>query len=322
MNAAMEQRLALFIQNRDVIKRALPWENAMTHALCAMLDTIRDRGSDPDGIKRAKRELKKQTGAFSPLRGYPLPPLCTLATQRADAEGFLAEVTQTYRSYRNAGFPSSYYVAIAAFTALSLPDPIEPADAFALYRELRRTHSFLASQEDAISAVLLLSLGQRDSARCEEIYAIVQPGIGQRFGCWQLSKCLAMSDEPASAVADRAVALYEALKERGIRTGKGRELTALAMPVISGGDIEAAADRIAAVDAFLAGNRGFSGWSMTKPLRTMFSSSLASLPLPDAQDTSMQAATVTVTVTAALIAATTAAIAAAASASAAASSSG
>lgn len=324
MNANMEERLARFVADRDRMKKAFAWESGMTHALCALIDTEAARETDADAIRRAKQAMKRYAGAFSPLRGYPLLAVCTAASAQPDPDAYLKSVNETYRVYRAAGFPSSYFVAIAAFSAALLPSGVVPEDAFSLYRAMRGAHAWIGSQEDAVSAVLLASLGEAQETllnRCEDAYAILSDGIGSHFGCWQLSKCLAMSAEPAADSAARALRLYEALKARGVKTGKGRELSALALPALSGLDPLLAADQIEAVNAYLSGQKGFSAWTMAKPIRTLFASALAGMEWTSAPGAVLQNAAITSSVTAALIAATTAAIAASTSASAAAASS-
>lgn len=325
MNELMEYRLALLEQNRNKLKHAFRMESGILNALCALLDATAGRETDPAAIKRAKRAMARMAGIFSSLRSYPLLPLCTLAARQAEPDAYLQRIVDLYRSCRDAGFPSSPYVAIGAFSALSLQEDVRPDEMYALYRALRHAHPFLASQEDAISAMLLSPLSQTPEAilaRCETIYDLLQPVIGPRFGSWQLSKCLALSDEPPADIAGRALQLYEALRERGIRTGRSRELCALAAPAITERDMLETADRIAEADAALAAQRGFGTWTMSKPIRMMFACSVA-VPLSVSDDRSeLQSAAVTASVTAALIAATTAAIAAVTAASASASSGG
>lgn len=325
MNDSIERQIDLFCQNRDAMRRAFRLDSGMMLALCALLTAGAGRETDAAAIKQAKRAVKQRTGAFSPLRSYPLLPLATIASGQADPDAFVARAVENYRAYRKAGFPSSYYVAIAAYTTLPLPQAAGPDEAYALYREIRRAHSFLASQEDAVSAVLLASLPEPNDVlldRCAAAYEILQPSIRSRFGCWQLAKCLAMSEEPAADTATRAVQLYEQLNERGVRTRKGRELTALAVPVLSGMDVSELADRIAEVDAYLKQRRGFSAWTMNRPIRAMFACALVSMEYAGAQGALMQNAALSASITAALVAATTAALIAATSASAAAASSG
>ena len=86
MNARLQALCDRMIENREVLRGALRWENDRFYPVCANMFCVRGLTPDPERLKAARGLLRAETGLFSNLRGHvSLPLICALSMEEDPA---------------------------------------------------------------------------------------------------------------------------------------------------------------------------------------------------------------------------------------------
>ena len=122
MRSELQQRVALFVQNRDRIKSEYHLESAYMYPLCANIWTSRDRLADLDKMKEALALLKEKTGVFSNFRGTAKMMIVTMLSMSDSMELSMNQLLTLYEELRST-FGRSEFMVIIADIMVELLEP-------------------------------------------------------------------------------------------------------------------------------------------------------------------------------------------------------
>lgn len=282
MENSMEQRIELFVRNRDIMKSNFKWDNSTLHPLCACLYTEQGAEIDAEKIKWSKKIIKNNTRPFSTFRGITLLVLATMLSLKEDPEDKFQEVLNAYESLKKE-FRSSQYLPLSAFV---MTDMVEPLDfdrvvlkSKDIYQRMKKEHPFLTSGEDSGFAVMFgLSELTVDKA-VEEMERCYQQLKGNFFSAnavQSLSHTLALGEENTIEKCIRVMDIFDGLKERRCKFGTGAELAVLGALALTTDHVDKIVEDIIEVNEYLQNSKGFGALGTGKAQRMMYSAILVS----------------------------------------------
>ena len=144
-----------FIENRDIIKKAVKLESSYIYPVAANIFCAAGVKADGDKLSQCKKMIKKNAGFASYLKGVVITPFAAKLCVAAEPEAQFEKVMAMYGILKN-HFRRSEYLALLA-TLLAERTIVEEADRIAargraLYDMMKKEHPILTSSEDNVMA--------------------------------------------------------------------------------------------------------------------------------------------------------------------------
>lgn len=278
MRESLRELCELFIDNREVVKKAFSMENSYFYPVCAAIITENGEAADVERLKECRAILKSKTGMFSNFRGAAVSSIITMLSLDCDPEGRLDRALAFHKELRE-HFYSSEYLPVAAMMLSDAVDPEKYSEvslrARKIYDLMKSEHPFLTSSEDSVFAVMLAlsSLSDDEVIRQTEIcYNALRERFKSRNAVQSLSHVLALYSDSSYTAADRCrntIALYDALREKGMKYGTEYELATLGTLAMLDCSIDETVADLEAVDAFLSEQKGYGFFGASRKERLM-----------------------------------------------------
>lgn len=323
MRTTLEQLCNNFISNRDAIKSVFKWENDQIIAASATSFLNRGILADAAKLDACKKLLKENTGVLSNFRGnVEVPMVAQLAIADAPADK-MNKTLKVYEALKQEFWGSEYLVLAAAVMAdmVSGEYVVKMTEkARTIYNRMKKDHPFLTSGEDSVYAVLMAVSEKSDDALMEEMevcYKKLKESFSASNEVQALAHVLSIAEGSAEEKCNKVVALYEALKDAGVKYGKYHELVVLASLALLPVEQSVLVEDIKAVDAFLTEQKGYGFFGLDKKTRLMHAAMIVSCDYVKNDKADVAAMTGTLAAVAAQQAAMCAVIAASTAASAA-----
>ncbi len=271
-----------FGEARQTLRRCYRMENDMIRAVGANIFCARGIPAQEERIRECKRLLKGEVGIFSNFRGNSEVPVTCLMAASGDPDQRLTDTLSCYAALKEHFFGSTYLALVAALLSdLTTPDRAGEAAARgkAIYRRMRAEHPFLTGSEDSVFAVLMAFSEKDDDALIadmEQCYTLLKQTFHNSEAVQTLSHVLAMAPGTPEERCDRLVSLYQALRDMGIRYGRGHELSALGALSLCDGDVQALCAQLREADSLLSSQRGYGFFGMGRRIRLMHAAMLVS----------------------------------------------
>lgn len=275
MKTDIAQFRKTFIENRDVIKLAFPFESAYLHPVCAVVIANSGKTVDVQRLKDCRALLKSSVSAFSNFRGISSAVLISMLAADDAPQKRLEIALKAYTSLKKHFF-SGNYLPLAAMI-ISKDRAESEFDSLAertreIYDLMMKEHPFLTSGEDSVFAALIALSGGRPSdmiTETERCYRILKERFFSANAVQSLSHVLALCEGRAEGKCQRAIELFDALKARGMRYGADYELAPLGVLAMLPEDSEYIISEMEETDRFLATQKGYGFWGLGKRQRLM-----------------------------------------------------
>jgi len=277
------QRLKLFADNTQIIKKEFTWQNAMMKRLAALLYASEEKEINPSAIRDCYDLLKRSAGLFSSFRGNSMMTVATLLSLRDNPPALLNNTLTVYEEMKRVGFRASDYLVVAAYQiAANAPqdeydEKIGRAKAF--YDGMKRDHRWLTGQDDYIfSAMLGLSDIEVTSGvqKMERLYQSLRPEFHTGTGVQALSQVLVLGDD-TSGIQRRIMTLRDALRSRRLKLDRQYTLSSLGVLALLPMEAESIAAQIEETMQLLRGKKGFGTWTVAKQEILLLSAGLVTL---------------------------------------------
>ena len=312
---------AEFIENRDIIKKALKLESTYIYPIAANIFCAAGVRADVDRLRECKKIIKKNAGFASYLKGTTFTPLAAKLSIADDPEEQFGKVLAVYDILKKY-FSRSEYLAMLA-TLLAEKTDEENAEQIAsrgraLYDLMKKEHPLLTSREDNIMAGFMALSDKSDEQLiddCEQCYDLLTKEFSSKNALQTVSHILAMTDGTPEEKVGRLIKMFDMLKKAGHKYGKRFELSALAAVSTINADVEELVETIIETDSILAEQKGYGALSIDRKTRLMHAVMLTADIYGDTDNTQAAAAATTIMIIAAQQAAMCAAAASAGAAS-------
>lgn len=323
------QRMELFAQNAQTVKKEFKWQDAMLKRLAALLYAAEDRVIDLSAMRECHELIKKSTGLFSSFRGNSAMTVATLLSLRYETDELLKNVLKVYTMMKQARFQASDYLVVAACQIAvgaskdKYVETVERARAF--YDGMKSDHWFLTGQDDYIFSAML-GLSDIDISagveKMERLFQSLRPEFHTGVGVQSLTQVLVLDGNGAD-IETRVLALRDALCSRKMKQlCQAYTLSSLGVLALLPLDIDEIVEQFEETTELLRRQQGFGPWFVAKQELLLLSAGLVALNSVDQMKRGVLDTVLSTNITNIIIAQQAAlAAAAAASASAAASSS-
>ena len=280
MKESTENRCRQFIRNKEKIRKKFRWESYYIYPLCAAIFTMEGKEADDDLLENCAELFRQNIGVFSNFRSaVRLPIICMMAVS-GNPEGTILNAVKVYGMLKEEFFGSAY-LPLSAMVIAQMAEPFDYERIVkrtrALYKEMKSEHPLLTTAEDN-SFAALLSLSDRDDStllsEAQRCYEILRPQFFSGNAVQSLSHVLALGDGRAEEKCSRTLQLYDRLKERGYKYGRGYELPTLGVLALSESDLMEIVAEMTDADDFLAKQKGMGNWSIGRKQRLMYSGML------------------------------------------------
>ena len=280
MRASLAALGASFIENRDAVKAAFPWENSLLYPIGAALYADARRRVDAARVAECRDLLKAETGVFSNFRSHiKLPMICTLALSSAP-ERSLQNTLAAHAALKEHFFASDY-LPLAAMTIASHAQPAQfdsiARRTRALYERMKKSHPFLTSSEDsAYAAMLALSEKTDDQlvADMELAYRTLKEHFRSSNAVQSLSHVIALGETDVPVACRRVMELFDLLKSRGNKYGTDYELATLGVLALLPAEVSVIAEDLIALSDYLKTQKGYGILGATRAQRLLHAAML------------------------------------------------
>ena len=263
MRASLSALCGKFIENRDTIKLAFPWESSYVYPVCAAVFTDKRQTADGERLHECWELLKSRTGLFSNFRSTAKLAMVALMAVDSDPEGKLNKALLVHDALKER-FWDSQYLPVAS---MLIADAVEPAryDEIAartrhIYELMKNEHPLLTSREDSVFAAMLALSRLTDEqvvGETEACYDLLKREFLSRNAVQSLSHVLALSEGKAEEKCAAVVELFQNLKGQGYKYGTDYELATLGVLAVLPADQNDVMADVMEADDFLSEQKGY-----------------------------------------------------------------
>ena len=276
MDSKMTEKLALFSENTQSIKKGFRWHDSTTRRLAALLYALESKTIDSEEIQRCHIMLKKNTGVFSGFRGDMSLCIATLLSLSEHPKRLLENTIDVYGKLTDVKFRKSEYLAIAAYLIASGTDnagyPLAVERTKAFYDELKSFKWVYAGRDDYIF-MAMLGLSDIDitsfKGRIEALYKMLKREFRDKSSVLSLTQVLVFCNASDEAV-ERMVSLSDAMKTQKLRYDKSFTLPALGVLALLPVDVDTTVQLLAEASGFLMNQAGLRRGSVSAQERLLY----------------------------------------------------
>ena len=269
-----------FIENRDIIKKAIKMESSYIYPVAANVFCAAGVKADGEKLKECKKIIKKNAGFASYLKGNVMTVFAAKLCVSPDPEAQFKKVMDIYGILKD-HFSRSEYLALLA-TLLAEKTTIEESERIAargraLYNMMKKEHPILTSSEDNVMAGFMALSEKNDKQLiddAESCYDLLRKEFSDKNAMQTVSHILAMTDGAPEEKVDRIVRMYDMFKKSGHKFGKHEELPMLAAISVIEADEKEIVDTAVEIDDLLSEQKGYGALSLSKKIRLMHAAML------------------------------------------------
>lgn len=280
MEYVNQNKLELFADNAQVIKKEFAWQNGLTRKLAALLYAQEGKPVDCEAIKQCHALIKQNAGIFSPFRGDMVLCLAALLSQSPNPQEVLVETLKVYELLKRVKFHTSDFLAIAAYQIAAQSDASDYENVVTrtrgFYDGMKTRHFFYTGEDDYIFAAML-GLTDLDVAagaeRIEQLYTRLKGEFWDKNSVQTLAQVLVLGESDDN-VAGRVLTLRDTLREQKIKLDKTYTLPILGILALLPVEMNTIVSDIGAAQDILRTKKGFGSLSVTTQELLLFAASM------------------------------------------------
>ena len=316
MNNATQDKLALFADNVQTIKKEFALQNTLTKRLAALLYAQANKTIDCEAIRQCHTIIKQNTGVFSAFRGDMALCVATLLSLTANPQQVFDDTLTVYDLLKSVKLRASDFLVVAAYQIAAQASVSEYDNVVtrtrAFYDGMKAHHFFYTGQDDYIFAAMLgLADLDIDSGveQVEQLYGNLKNEFWDRNSVQSLAQVLALGGSD-TVVENRVLALREALRAKKIKLDKTYTLPVLGVLALLPVEIDAIVCDIDTAQDILRAQKGFGALTMHSQELLLFAASLVASEYAQGTKDDILTATLSTSITNIIIAQQAAMIAA------------
>lgn len=275
-----ENKLELFANNAQIIKKEFTWQNALTKRLAALLYAQEGKTIDCEAIRQCHALIKQSTGAFSTFRGNMALSLAAMLSLSANPQEVLRETMKVYDLLKGVKLRASDFLVIAAYLIATQSDASDYRNVVtrtrSFYDGMKARHFFYTGQDDYIFAAML-GLTDLDTVagteRIEQIHSLLKGEFRDKNSVQALAQVMVLGESDDS-ISDRVLVLRDTLRVQKIKLDKAYTLPVLGILALLPVEIETIARDIGKAQDTLRAKKGFGSLSVTTQELLLFAASI------------------------------------------------
>lgn len=299
MKRELQNVCEMFIENKEIIHKAFPWQNMRIALAGASMFTSLAELADIHRLQYCEEILKESAGVFSELRGYAKIPLICRMSQSMEPDLYLERV-DAVKEMLKTGIDQTYTV----IAAMNIVDHVDPCDyemiaerTLYIYDRMNDEHPVLTSRSDLpYAAVMAICDSDVDAVMkdAEICYDLLEPVFTAKDPRQSLSNVLALTPLPCDEKCSKIREIYLLMKASGHKMAKGKTSAILGCFASLNQSAVEIADEIIDADEFLHDQKGFGNIVLGYDVRRMFAAILVMSAFRSADEAFMSSAISTV----------------------------
>ena len=280
MKNTLQNKLMLFLDNVQTIKKEFLMHNTLTKRLAALLYAQADKKIDCEAIRQCHTLIKQNTGLFSTFRGDMALCIAALLSLSHNPHEVFEKTLRVYDLLKGVRLHASDFLAVAAYQIASQADESEYENVVAQTRSfydcMKAHHFFYTGADDYIFAAMLGLTGlpaEQETERIENIFNYLKNEFWNKNSVQTLAQVLVLG-KSESDMESRVLVLRDALREQKIKLDKTYTLPILGVLALLPAGIDTIVRDIDEVQAILREQKGFGPLSVSKQELLMFAASV------------------------------------------------
>jgi hypothetical protein len=280
MKQEIREKLALFAENAQAVRKEFIWHDTLIKKLAALLHSLENKPVNCTAIRLSHALIKNNTGAFSAFRGNMALCVAAMLSLKDNSSELFADTAAVYEMLKSAKFWPSDYLVIAAYEIALQAEPQEYQQVISRTREFydgMKSKGFLRTGQDDYIFSAMLGLSDIDvktgTESIEKLYQRFKPEFWSGNSVQSLAQVLVLSGECETAV-NRILKLRDAMKAQKIRLDSAYTLPSLGVLALLPAGIDTLVRDINEALAYLRKQKGFSFWSVSKQALLLFASAI------------------------------------------------
>jgi hypothetical protein len=308
MQVTGQNKLELFVENAQSIKKEFTWQDGLAKKMAALLYAQEGKTIDCEKIRQCHNLIKQNTGTFSPFRGDMALTMAAMLSLTANPQMQFSETQKVYDLLKSAKFHTSDFLIFAAYQIAAqsatsgYPKVVTRARSF--YDGMKALHFFHTGEDDYILAAMLglTDLNIRaGTERIERLYTLLKPEFRNKNSIQALAQVLVFSDSDDSVIR-RVLSLRDALRAQKIKLDGAETLPILGILALLPVEIGTIVSDVKAAQDTLKAKKGFGSMSITTQGILLFAASIIASDYVDSVKDGILTATLSTSITNILIA--------------------
>ncbi|MDR1000307.1 MAG: DUF4003 domain-containing protein [Clostridiales bacterium] len=280
MEYSGQNKLELFANNWQIIKKEFTWHDTETKRLAALLYAQEGKTIDCEAIRQCHALIKQNTGIFSTFRGNMALCVATLLSLSPNPQDAFSKTLKVYDLLKSVKLRASDFLVIAAYHIAKQTNASDYGNVVArtrsFYDGMKASHFFLTGEDDYIFAAML-GLSDLDVIlgveRIEQLHSRLKGTFWDGNSVQTLAQVLVLGDSGDSVIT-RVLALRDMLRAQKIRLDKTYTLPVLGVLALLPVDIETIVRDISAAQNALKAKKGFGSLSVSTQELLLFAASI------------------------------------------------
>ncbi len=275
-----QNKLELFADNVQIIKKEFAWQNTLTKRLAALLYAQEGKTVDCEAIRQCHALIKQNTGAFSTFRGNMALCVATMLSLSPNSQEVFSETLKVYDLLKDAKLHASDFLVVAAYQIATQFDASDYSNVVtrtrSFYDGMKAHHFFYTGQDDYIFAAMLglSDLEVETGAELiEQRYSQLKGEFWDKNSVQALAQVLVLGHSDDNVVG-RVLLLRDALREQKIKLDKTYTLPVLGILALLPVEIDTIVRDISAAQDTLRAQKGFGALSVTTQELLLFAASI------------------------------------------------
>jgi hypothetical protein len=286
MNNTAKNRLALFAENAQVIKKEFAWDETSIKMLAALLYAEEDKRIDCEAIRQCHDLIKRNTKLFSDFRGNTAVYMAALLSLTDNPQEVFEKVNAAFDLLVKILLKGNIIghldlLVLAAYQIATTVDSSEYTDVVTrtknFYDGMKARHSIITGEDDYIYTVMLALTDLDADAGVERIerlqVLLKENGFRDMNSIQALAQTLVIA-ESDEGVIDRLLALREAFRSQKIKLDRSQTLPVLGILALLPVEVDSIVSDIAEARDYLKAQKGFGALSVSSEEILMLATSI------------------------------------------------
>lgn len=278
MKDVLKNKLDTFAENRSIISKGFLLQNDELSTAAALVFTNAGRRPDVERIKECRKMVREKTSFLSGFQGMVELILISKMSLQANPENYIDDVLEVYNRLKSSKIVDYYEDIMASMTLVESGRFAERESVIAKYKDIikrmKKEHPIITDHSD-YSFVMLLALNEKNVdtiiAEMEECFSYMRHNFTAGKDAVQgISEVFTLYDTDVKTKCDKAIEIYNLLKERGAKYGRNHEFASLAILTNVDADTNVLIEEIVEASEYLKQKKGFGNWAIGSSERLMF----------------------------------------------------
>jgi len=282
MRVSLREKCDMFIDNKDMAKSGLRWENITIQVLCAYIYMKNNKKMDLGRIKKCKSIIKNNTSCFSYFRNLMLASLATLLSLEENPMIYFRNVLEGYNTIIKF-YDEGNYTPLSAYVMCEYANREEEYEKM-VEKSITISQKLLSRSiiDINLNDGLMLLYGMSDSSdgflvnECETCINMLKKYFKNKSHAEPIGQIVMFSKKDYTRKCENTLNAVKQLMDRNYVYSSDDELAIISWLVLLNDDIDDVVDDVIEVNKYLKKKSSF-GILIGKELRQLYAGAIVGM---------------------------------------------